>query len=69
MMVEEVAPLLPPVPGIDLTAYMQTLVERFGNPKIGDTLARLATDGSDRMPKFLFPSLADALAQGRPRRF
>jgi mannitol-1-phosphate/altronate dehydrogenase len=62
----EVTPLLPPVPGIDLGAYKRTLLERFANPKIADTLARLATDGSDRMPKFVLPSLSEALAQGRP---
>ena len=66
MMDEEVTPLLPPVPGIDLTDYKRTLIERFGNPKIQDTLARLAFGGSDRMPKFLLPSLSEALAQGRP---
>jgi fructuronate reductase/mannitol 2-dehydrogenase len=52
--------------GIDLAAYKRTLIERFLNPKVGDTLARLAFAGSDRMPKFLLPSLAEALAQGRP---
>ena len=65
---DEVTDLLPPVPGIDLTDYKRTLLERFANPKIKDTLARLATDGSDRMPKFVLPSLAEALAQGRPHR-
>jgi mannitol-1-phosphate/altronate dehydrogenase len=64
----EVTPLLPPVPGIDLADYKRTLLERFANPKIADTLARLATDGSDRMPKFVLPSLSEALAQGRPHR-
>jgi mannitol 2-dehydrogenase len=68
MMDEEVTPLLPPVPGIDLADYKRTLVERFQNPKIKDTLARLATDGSDRMPKFVLPSLFDALDQRRPHR-
>ena len=65
---DEVTALLPPVPGIDLTEYKRTLIERFANPKIKDTLARLATDGSDRMPKFVLPSLSEALAQGRPHR-
>jgi mannitol 2-dehydrogenase len=65
---DEVTDLLPPVPGIDLADYKRTLVERFANPKIKDTLARLATDGSDRMPKFVLPSLSEALAQGRPHR-
>ena len=65
---DEVTPLLPAVPGIDLADYKRTLLVRFANPKIKDTLARLATDGSDRMPKFVLPSLAEALAQGRPHR-
>jgi mannitol 2-dehydrogenase len=65
---DEVTPLLPPVPGIDLADYKRTLLARFANPKIADTLARLATDGSDRMPKFVLPSLSEALAQGRPHR-
>jgi fructuronate reductase/mannitol 2-dehydrogenase len=64
----EVTPLLPPVPGIDLAEYKRTLLERFANSKIADTLARLATDGSDRMPKFVLPSLSEALAEGRPHR-
>jgi mannitol-1-phosphate/altronate dehydrogenase len=64
LMDEEVTPLLAPVPGIDLAVYKRTLLERFENPKIRDTLARLATDGSDRMPKFVLPSLGEALAQG-----
>jgi fructuronate reductase/mannitol 2-dehydrogenase len=53
---------------VDLAEYKRTLLERFANPKIRDTLARLATDGSDRMPKFVLPSLSEALAQGRPHR-
>ncbi|MFO7167390.1 MAG: mannitol dehydrogenase family protein [Chloroflexota bacterium] len=68
LMAEEVAPLLPPVPGVDLAAYQRTLLERFANPKIRDQVTRICTDGSDRMPKFLLPSLAEALAQGRPHR-
>ena len=57
MMDDEVTDLLPPVPGIDLGDYKRTLIERFANPRIKDTLARLATDGSDRMPKFVLPSV------------
>src|SRR5438874_13226285 len=65
-MADKVTPLQPPVQGIDLADYKRTLLERFANPKINDTLARLATGGSDRMPKFVLPSLSEALAQGRP---
>lgn len=63
---DEVAPLLPPVPGIDLDAYQRTLIERFSNPKIGDQVARICLDGSAKVPKFLVPALHDALTAGGP---
>jgi fructuronate reductase/mannitol 2-dehydrogenase len=66
---EEVAPLLPPVPGIDLDAYQHTLIERFSNPRIGDQLARICLDGSAKVPKFLLPALHDALIAGHPHRW
>jgi fructuronate reductase/mannitol 2-dehydrogenase len=66
---EEVAPLLPPVPGIDLDGYQRTLIERFSNPKIGDQVARICQDGSNRVPKFLLPALRDALDAQRPHRW
>lgn len=57
---------LRPVPGIDLPAYVDTLFDRFRNPAIADTTARLAQDASDRMPKFVLPTVRDNLAAGRP---
>ena len=68
LMDEEITALLAPVPGIDLTAYKHSLIERFANPKVGDSVSRLAFDGSARMPKFLLPSLSEAIAGGRPYR-
>jgi fructuronate reductase/mannitol 2-dehydrogenase len=68
MMDEEVTALLPAVPGINLAEYKAKLLERFANPKIGDRISRICTDGSDRMPKFLLPSVAEALEQHRPVR-
>jgi mannitol 2-dehydrogenase len=64
-MTREAIPTLPPVPGVDLGQYARQLVERFSNPEVGDTLARLATDGSDRIPKFLLPVIREQLAAGR----
>lgn len=61
---DEAAPTLAPVPGIDLAAYRSELMERFGNPYIRDTLRRLATDASDRIPKFLIPVARDRSATG-----
>jgi mannitol 2-dehydrogenase len=60
----EAIPTLRPVPGIDLDAYCRELIDRFGNEAIRDTLARLAFDGSERIPKFLLPVLREQLETG-----
>ncbi|MGY1636130.1 mannitol dehydrogenase family protein [Geodermatophilus sp. SYSU D00742] len=60
----EATPTLLPVPGIDLEEYRRSLVERFSNPHVRDTLARLAFDGSERLPKWLLPVVRDNLAAG-----
>lgn len=62
---EEARQTLEPVPGTDLDEYVDTLFERFGNSAIADTLARLATDASERMPKFLLPTAWDLTADGK----
>jgi len=60
----EATPTLPPVPGIDLAGYKHTLLERFANPQIRDTIARLCAQSSDRIPKFLLPVIRQQLATG-----
>jgi len=59
-----IIPTLHPVPGIDLADYAALVERRFANPKIGDTIPRLCADGANRQPKFILPTLRDALAQG-----
>lgn len=59
---DEVLPTLQPVPDTDTAIYLDTIIERFANPAIGDTVQRLAFDGSNRQPKFIVPTLADRLA-------
>jgi fructuronate reductase/mannitol 2-dehydrogenase len=44
LMDRETGPTLPPVPGIDLPHYKATLVERFANPAIKDTVERVNAD-------------------------
>jgi mannitol 2-dehydrogenase len=61
---EEGAPAVPPVPGIDLYAYKDTLIERFSSPAVRDTVARLCAESSDRIPKFLLPVIRERLAAG-----
>jgi fructuronate reductase/mannitol 2-dehydrogenase len=66
LMDDEVTPLVPEAPGIDLDEYKATLLERFANPKIGDQLQRLCGRGSTKMHAYFLPVLRDALEQGRP---
>jgi mannitol 2-dehydrogenase len=66
MMDNEVTPLLSEVPGVNLTDYKKTLIERFRNPAIRDQLSRLGIYGSAGIPKFVLPSLEEQLQRGGP---
>jgi mannitol 2-dehydrogenase len=61
---EEATPTLDPVPGIDLDEYKDTLLERFTNPHVGDTVARLCASTSDRIPRWLLPVIRAQLDSG-----
>jgi mannitol 2-dehydrogenase len=60
----EATPTLQPVPGIDLDNYKHTLIERFSNEYVRDTLARLCAESSDRIPKWLLPVIRINLENG-----
>jgi mannitol 2-dehydrogenase len=60
----EATPTLAPVPGVDLGGYKHTLIERFANPQIRDTIARVCAQSSDRIPKWLLPVVRQQLAAG-----
>jgi mannitol 2-dehydrogenase len=50
---------------VDLDGYRRQLVERFANPEVRDTLARLCAESSDRIPKWLVPVIkANRLSGG-----
>ncbi|NTH15601.1 mannitol dehydrogenase family protein [Agrobacterium rhizogenes] len=55
---------LDPVPGIDLTHYMDQLVERFANPAIAHRTQQIAMDGSQKLPQRLFQPAVDAISSG-----
>ncbi|MFN4154435.1 MAG: mannitol dehydrogenase family protein [Paracoccaceae bacterium] len=61
---DEIIPYVAPVPDTDLHAYYDLICGRFSNPEVADTGRRLCFDGSNRQPKFIVPSLRDALAAG-----
>lgn len=60
---KEATPTLLPVPGIELDSYKRTLIERFSNEHVRDTLARLCAESSDRIPKWLLPVIRQNLDQ------
>jgi mannitol 2-dehydrogenase len=60
----EATPTLAPLPGVDLDAYKHELIDRFANPEIKDTLARLCAESSDRIPKWLVPVIKRQLETG-----
>ncbi len=66
LMRREVIPVLTPIPGIDFDDYLTTGARRFSNPALGDTIARLCQDGANRQPKFVLPTVSDALKRGAP---
>ncbi|KAJ5946748.1 hypothetical protein N7454_003587 [Penicillium verhagenii] len=65
---QEVKPLLPTIPGVDIDAYCTTLIERFSNPAIMDQLPRLCLNASGKIPQFIMPSIAEAIWVAGPFR-
>ena len=61
---EDITPALPAVPGIDVTAYKATLLERFSNPAISDQVQRLAMDGSQKIRNAIVPPLEHQIGAG-----
>jgi mannitol 2-dehydrogenase len=66
MMRDEVAPGLSPAAGLDLFTYQRAIAHRLADAGVEDPLTRLCRRGSVRIHNYVVPSLADALAAGRP---
>jgi fructuronate reductase len=49
----------------DVTAYRTALLDRFANPRIRHLLAQIATDGSQKLPIRIAPTLRAERAAGR----
>ncbi|MGJ8652976.1 MAG: mannitol dehydrogenase family protein [Opitutaceae bacterium] len=60
----EATPVLDPVEGIDLEDYKDSLIERFGNSNIKDSLARICLESSAKLPKFLIATIRENLQSG-----
>lgn len=64
LMLEEAAPTLPPVPGLDVPAYADSLVARFRNPALRHRTWQIAMDGTQKLPQRLLGTVRDRLAAG-----
>ena len=51
---------------IDLAAYRDVVLARFGNAAIADTNQRVAMDGFSKIPGFIRPTMAERLARAEP---
>ena len=49
---------------IDLYAYRDVVLDRFGNPAIADTNQRVAMDGFSKIPGFMAPTIRERLQHG-----
>ena len=61
---DDVIPCLSPSP-IDLAAYRDVVLERFGNPAIRDTNQRVAMDGFSKIPGFIAPTIRERLVKSQ----
>ncbi|MCM4154253.1 mannitol dehydrogenase family protein [Arenibacter sp. N53] len=62
---KEATPVLDEVKGIDLNEYKDSLQARFANPNIKDSVSRICSESSAKLPKFLIATLEENLAAGR----
>ena len=49
---------------VDLAAYRDVVLDRFGNDAIADTNQRVAADGFAKIPGFILPTIRERLARG-----
>ena len=64
LMTEEVMPTLD-MPGTDLGAYRDQLLERFRNPALKHRTWQIAMDGSQKLPQRLLGTIRDRLKAGQ----
>jgi mannitol 2-dehydrogenase len=65
LVIDEVIPSLPEVPGINANNYFEVINQRFSNSEIKDTVERLYQDGQNRLPKFVLPTIIDNIDNSR----
>ncbi|MCL4146501.1 UNVERIFIED_CONTAM: hypothetical protein GTU68_048791 [Idotea baltica] len=65
----EATPVLGEIEGINLSDYKDTLLQRFANPNIKDSVGRICMESSAKLPKFLIATIHENLATGGSIKF
>lgn len=65
MIRDDIVPMLPVVPGLDLDGYRRDVLARFANPGIVHRLEQIAQDGSQKLPYRLGDTLLANRQAGR----
>lgn len=66
---KEATPILGDIKGINLENYKDSLLERFANPNIKDSVSRICSESSAKLPKFLITTIHENLAKGGSIKF
>ena len=61
---EEICPVVPPPPGVDLAKYTSSLVTRYANPAIRHRTWQIAMDGSQKLPQRILETVRRRLERG-----
>lgn len=65
LMRREIEPTLPDLPGLNITQYRESLLERFSNPALAHRTQQIAMDGSQKIPQRWLGTIMDQLAATR----
>jgi mannitol 2-dehydrogenase len=60
---EEITLTLKPIEGVDFSEYKDTLISRFTNANISDSIMRLAQDGSKKIANAIVPPLIETYSR------
>ena len=65
LLAEELVPTVPAVPGIDVDVFVEQMLARFANPRIGHALAKIADGAEHKIPQRLGPPALELRAAGQ----
>ena len=66
LMIEDIAPLVVAPRGLDVPAYIESILRRFRNPALRYQLVQIAGDSSQKLPFRLLGTVRDAVDAKRP---